>query len=310
VKTQAITLHQEVRNQQQQQLQAALCGGATNPTELLQQMQQAQMSTLTSDLLIENMRTPNIFDMSAVSMQKTSKRILNQNAIKFKLTKLKTSIIRYEVIYKNLVRDLRKFYSQDFNKTRSKRFNKLDATNFSQSLEAYIKVTFSDLFEELNIPIGDLIFNLGSLIYPKLMLKLLKNNALVKVQVVSIYNYLYKFSLERLQHFLNNESLMLLFVSYLRVNRFRRIHESGNMVKYRHAYYEACNIMINQSRHKTSFARIFDLKTIFKVPTDTEFEHEHEHEPSLTLPLSKESRNYQHPNGHLHPKSKAGPTQS
>ena len=30
------------------------------------------------------------------------------------------------------------------------------------------------------------------------MLKLLKNNALVKVQVVSIYNYLYKFSLERL----------------------------------------------------------------------------------------------------------------
>jgi hypothetical protein len=62
---------------------------------------------------------------------------------------------------------------------------------------------------------------------------------------VSIYNYLYKFSLERLQHFLNNESLMLLFVDYLQVNGFQRIHISPNMVKYRLAYYEACNIMIN-----------------------------------------------------------------
>lgn len=37
------------------------------------------------------------------------------NAVKFKLTKLRTTLIRYEVIYKNLVRDLRKFYSKDFN---------------------------------------------------------------------------------------------------------------------------------------------------------------------------------------------------
>jgi hypothetical protein len=46
---------------------------------------------------------------------KTSKRALNMNAVKFKLTKLRTTQIRYEVIYKNLVRDLRKFYSKDFN---------------------------------------------------------------------------------------------------------------------------------------------------------------------------------------------------
>lgn len=65
---------------------------------------------------------------------------------------------------------------------------------------------------------------MGSLIYPKLMLKLLKNNALAKVQVVSIYNYLYKFSLERLQQFLNNEGLMLLFVVYLQANGYSRIH--------------------------------------------------------------------------------------
>ena len=70
----------------------------------------------------------------------------------------------------------------------------------------------------------DLVFNLGSLIYPKQMLKLLKDDTGAKVRVVSIYNYLYKFSLERLQQFLNNESLMLLFIDYLQTNRFSRIH--------------------------------------------------------------------------------------
>ena len=144
------------------------------------------------------MRTPNIFDIGPISMQKTSKRILNQNAVKFKLSQLKTTSIRYEVIYKNLVRDLRKYYSQDFNQMKLKRFKKLEPSNFTEVLEGYIKTTFSEQITRLKIPVADLIFNLGSLIYPKLMLKLLKNNALVKVQVVSIYNYLYKFSLERL----------------------------------------------------------------------------------------------------------------
>ena len=37
---------------------------------------------------------------------------------------------------------------------------------------------------------------------------------------------------------------MLLFVDYLRINGFSRIHTSPNMVKYREAYYEACSIMI------------------------------------------------------------------
>ena len=133
-------------------------------------------------------------------------------------------MIRYEVIYKNLVRDLRKYFSQDFNMVKTKRIKKLDANNFSETLEAYIKLTFSDHLVKSKIPLSDLIFNLGSLIYPKLMLKLLKNDAAVKVEVISIYNYLYKFSLERLQYFLNNESLMLLFVIYLKVNGFSRIH--------------------------------------------------------------------------------------
>ena len=77
-------------------------------------------------------------------MQKTSKRILNQNAVKFKLSQLKTTSIRYEVIYKNLVRDLRKYYSQDFNQMKMKRIKKLEPSNFTEVLEGYIKSTFAD----------------------------------------------------------------------------------------------------------------------------------------------------------------------
>ena len=57
---------------------------------------------------------PRLLDVNSLQLR-TSKRALNQNAIKFRLTKLVSTTIRYEVIYKNLVRDLRKHYSCDFN---------------------------------------------------------------------------------------------------------------------------------------------------------------------------------------------------
>ena len=68
---------------------------------------------------------------------------MNQNAVKFKLSQLKTTNIRYEVIYKNLVRDLRKYYSQDFNQMKMKRIKKLEPSNFTEVLEGYIKSAFA-----------------------------------------------------------------------------------------------------------------------------------------------------------------------
>ena len=144
--------------------------------------------------------------------------MLNQNAVKFKLSELKTTQIRYEVIYKNLVRDLRKYYQQDFNQINILRRKKYDKNNYLEFLECYIKFTMKQAIEKLQVPVKDIVFSLGSLIYPKQMLKILKDDTVAKVKVISIYNYLYKFSLERLQDFLNNESLMLLFVEYLKNN--------------------------------------------------------------------------------------------
>ncbi len=90
------------------------------------------------------MRTPSSFDLNNFNVLKTSKRILNQNALKFKLTQLKTTTIRYEVIYKNLVRDLRKYYVYDFNLLKINSGKKLEARNFTELLETYIKMTFKE----------------------------------------------------------------------------------------------------------------------------------------------------------------------
>ena len=61
-----------------------------------------------------NEMNPSLLDFDMIELKK-SKRELNKNAVKFRLTKLKSVTIRYEVVYKNLVRDIRKFFAHDFN---------------------------------------------------------------------------------------------------------------------------------------------------------------------------------------------------
>ena len=117
----------------------------------------------------------------------------------------------------------------------------------------------------------ELIFNLGSIINPKTMLKIFGSNPEKKLNIFKTFNYLYKFSLERLQHFLNNESLFLLLCEYLRVNKFNRIHKSSNMSKYRFAYYEACTKMLANSSMRAKFEKIFDFDDLTRVPDDAEF---------------------------------------
>ena len=103
---------------------------------------------------------------------KTSKRMLNLNAIKFKLSKLNSDKIRYEVIYKNLVRDVRKFYSKDFNECTDfiKKKRKNNNEFFLECLNLYIQQTIGNLRNSPGVSSESLAFNLGALIYPKEML--------------------------------------------------------------------------------------------------------------------------------------------
>ena len=44
------------------------------------------------------------------------------------------------------------------------------------------------------------------------------------------------------------------------------------MLKHRHAYYEACNIMITQSVHQAQFSKVFNINQIIKEPESPELE--------------------------------------
>ena len=80
---------------------------------------------------------------------------------------------------------------------------------------------------------------------------------------------------------------MLLFIEYLKTNHFSRVHQSANMLKFRHAYYEACNIMIRQSNSYPKFAGCFPLEQILQLPADDQVEADNQAGKSI-LEASKE----------------------
>ena len=88
-----------------------------------------------------------------------------------------------------------------------------------QNLSLYAKITLGKYQQPLCMDMSELVFNLGSIVNPKTMLKLLGSNPEAKLNIFKTFNYLYKFSLERLQQFLANESLFLLLCAYLKANR-------------------------------------------------------------------------------------------
>lgn len=103
---------------------------------------------------------------------KKTKHELNRNAIKFHLTKLRSQTIRYEVIYKNLVRDVRKYFISDFNGMSSMQEKPQGQGEYNQMLTLYAKITLSKYSTPLGLNLNDLIFNLGSIINPKNMLRI------------------------------------------------------------------------------------------------------------------------------------------
>jgi len=168
--------------------------------------------------------------------------------------------IRYEVIYKNLVREMRKYYSTHFNEnTNYIKRKKNEPVNFMQVLKEYCEPRFGDLAKQLELDMNDIVFNLGAMIYPKEMLKQLKYDIKLKVKVVTIYNYLYKFSLERLQHFVNNKCFVLVLIHYLKVNGFARVRQSPTMEKYYDAYIEAYENMLTKSSQHEDVAKVINI---------------------------------------------------
>lgn len=156
-----------------------------------------------TDSLMLNEMNSSLTDCG-VHEQKKTKHELNQNAVKFHLTMLQSKTIRYEVIYKNLVRDIRKFFVADFNAMICINDRPQGPGEFSKLLSLYTSVTLKQYSEKLGLDLNELILNFGSIVNPKLMLREWGSYPQAKLNIFKIFNYLYKFSLERLSQFVNN----------------------------------------------------------------------------------------------------------
>ena len=98
------------------------------------------------------------------------------------------------------MRDIRKYFSIDFNKNSDfiKKKRKNSPLFFEECLNNYVRQFMNGQYQKVGISEEEIIFHLGSLIYPKVMIKIYKKDPKKVSQVIKIYNFLYKFSLERL----------------------------------------------------------------------------------------------------------------
>ncbi|CDW84084.1 UNKNOWN [Stylonychia lemnae] len=223
--------------------------------------------------------TQNINDLSQNCISESDFQKNDQNSVisdgddflrplKFKLHSLSNKNLRYEVIYKNLLRDLRKFYLEDFNECTEyfKKKRRCDNSFLMECLKMYVaqkNIINCEPFPGKLIGTSEekLIFCLGSLLYPKEMIKCyipdfqdddlkdiktdFKDKPLKARKVIGIYHYLYRFSLNRLNRFINDPSLVKICWYYFNQAGQRRIERSNTMKKYRDAYYEAMDKLKN-----------------------------------------------------------------
>jgi hypothetical protein len=136
---------------------------------------------------------------------------------RFKLKKLSNKDLRYEVIYKNLLRDMRKFYLQEFNmvtdfQTKKK---KNGQDYYVKSVEAYLKLmkVLRPEDEERGVTSDSLLYNFSRFIYPKELNKAFQYSDKNET-VYGVYDSLYKFSLQKLNLFTTDASLNRLFSYY------------------------------------------------------------------------------------------------
>lgn len=107
-------------------------------------------------------------------MRESKKQIQNNNAIKFRLNPLVMSQLRYQVVYKKLIRSLRKFYSR---KITSGGFCMAsdDCDKLYSSYLEYVIDEFGRQIHELRLSPEQVAISLGALTHPKLLLKHFEN---------------------------------------------------------------------------------------------------------------------------------------
>ncbi|CDW90195.1 UNKNOWN [Stylonychia lemnae] len=158
---------------------------------------------------------------------------------------------RFELIYKNLLRDIRKYFWKQFNQmTDFNTFRRRQRRQqyYLQCLREFIeKIVSPDLISKSQISLESIIFYLGSLIYPKDMMSNYTKNSPERKEITTIHDNLYKFSFKRLQKLLNVPAVVLLMIVYVTNRGLHRINKNSKFNQQAPLYQEALVKMIQLS---------------------------------------------------------------
>lgn len=167
--------------------------------------------------------------------------------------------IRYEVVYKNLIRSLRRFFNKDFKEIAQGAPSRSFKDQTEAAVKAYCQQRFGAQIKTTGVELDELSFTLASLIFPKNMLSQYTAHKEC-LRIVTVYNYLYKFSLDRMQQLLNDLPMMLIFCKYLELSAIEPSTRSNvNLF----AYLEASVLMLKHSDLLPVLTKAFNLKELF-----------------------------------------------
>ena len=129
-----------------------------------------------SEILAESLSAPSLFEERKHAQHEKHNPFKVKQPHQFKLMNLNSATLRYEVVYKNLLRDVRKFLITDFNGFTNyiSMKRKKDPSFFRQCLKMYLqekRIIDYALDTKTRVTFDQLVLYLGSLMYPKEMLK-------------------------------------------------------------------------------------------------------------------------------------------
>jgi hypothetical protein len=157
---------------------------------------------------------------------------------------------RCDVIYKTLLRDCRKYYTEKLNFKCVKKGSK--SAQKSQTFERYIEHAFGEYSNET---IAEIKFYLNWFTFPKQIMvsscepflrEAGEDMSQARRKIVREFHvYLYNFSMEKCEKFFSNRVLSIIFKDYI-LNAKSRIEESPTMQKNIEVYHSALKLILNK----------------------------------------------------------------
>eukprot|EP00347_Sterkiella_histriomuscorum_P012228 403369405 len=170
--------------------------------------------------------------------------------------------LRRDVILKNLLRDVRKYYSQDLN--RYTNYHKKKRSNvktvYIECVDQYVKNRIDpELLSRLGIQHEEMVFILGSLIQPKRMLILDKLTPERKAEIQQIHKTLYQYRNQYLDEIIKYSAVVFLIAHYFKVNQLVRIKRKTSKPIDERAYIVASQKLIMMSPHFERMNSVMNL---------------------------------------------------